>query len=88
MNARPVEILRVDADHPVDVRLTTEQLASSKLRNRVARAKKDGADALAYLRREQGEYAQMLTCPDAPGHRFTWTGRAAHLDGHEFLNSR
>ncbi len=50
----PVEILLVD-DDPMDVRLTTEALSKSKVRNSV-HAATDGRDALAYLRRE-GEYA-------------------------------
>lgn len=77
MNARPIEILLVD-DDPVDVRLTTEQLASSKLRNRVAWAK-DGVDALAYLRRE-GEYADVST-PDL----ILLDLNMPRMDGHTFL---
>lgn len=49
-----IEILLVD-DDPLDVRLTTEQLARSKVRNTVT-AVGDGRAALAYLRRE-GEHA-------------------------------
>ena len=76
MKPRPVEILLID-DDPVDVRLTTEQLAQSKLRNEVAWAR-DGVDALAYLRRE-GEYADVrrpdlvlldLNMPRMDGHQF------------------
>lgn len=76
MKPRTVEILLID-DDPVDVRLTTEQLANSKLRNRVAWAK-DGVDALAYLRRE-GDYADVprpdlilldLNMPRMNGHDF------------------
>ena len=78
MNARPVEILLVD-DDPVDVRLTTEQLADSKLRNRVAWAK-DGVDALAYLRRE-GDYADASR-PDL----ILLDLNMPRMDGHQFLN--
>ena len=49
----PIEILLVD-DDPMDVRLTTEQLSRSKVRN-VVQAVGDGREALAYLRNE-GEY--------------------------------
>lgn len=77
MKPRPVEILLVD-DDPVDVRLTTEQLANSKLRNRVAWAK-DGVDALAYLRRE-GDYA------DAPRPDLILLDlNMPRMDGHQFL---
>lgn len=76
MSARQVEILLID-DDPVDVRLTTEQLATSKLRNRVSWAK-DGIQALQYLRRE-GEFADApfpdlilldLNMPRMDGHGF------------------
>lgn len=76
MSARQVEILLID-DDPVDVRLTTEQLATSKLRNRVSWAK-DGIQALQYLRRE-GEFADApfpdlilldLNMPRMDGHAF------------------
>lgn len=77
MNLRPIEILLID-DDPVDVRLTTEQLAASKLRNRVAWAK-DGIDALAYLRRE-GDYADVAT-PDL----ILLDLNMPRMDGHEFL---
>ena len=77
MNLRPIEILLVD-DDPVDVRLTTDQLANSKLRNRVAWAK-DGVDALAYLRRE-GDYADVAT-PDL----ILLDLNMPRMDGHEFL---
>lgn len=46
----PIEILLVD-DDPMDVRLTTEQFAQSKIRNRI-HAVGDGKEALAYLRGE------------------------------------
>ena len=49
----PIEILLVD-DDPLDVRLTTEQLSKSKVRN-VVHAVGDGREALAYLRQE-GEH--------------------------------
>lgn len=51
----PIEILLVD-DDPLDIRLTAEQLAKSKVRNHVE-AVGDGQEALAYLRRE-GEHAE------------------------------
>lgn len=77
MKPRTVEILLID-DDPVDVRLTTEQLANSKLRNRVAWAK-DGVDALAYLRRE-GDYA------DAPRPDLILLDlNMPRMDGHHFL---
>lgn len=50
----PIRILLVD-DDPMDVRLTTEALSRSKVRNDV-HAVGDGQEALAYLRQE-GEYA-------------------------------
>lgn len=50
----PIEILLVD-DDPIDIRLTTEQLARSKVRN-VVHAVGDGREALAFLRGE-GEHA-------------------------------
>ena len=71
-----IEILLVD-DDPLDVRLTTEQLAQSKVRNRV-NSVGDGREALAYLRRE-GEYADAsrpdvilldLNMPIMTGHEF------------------
>ncbi len=77
MTSRPVEILLID-DDPVDVRLTTEQLAQSKLRNEVAWAK-DGVDALAYLRRE-GEYADVRR-PDL----ILLDLNMPRMDGHQFL---
>lgn len=72
----PIEILLVD-DDPMDVRLTTEQLAQSKVRNSV-HAVGDGQEALAYLRGE-GEYAGAkrpdvilldLNMPVMTGHEF------------------
>lgn len=72
----PIEILLVD-DDPMDVRLTTEQLAQSKVRNTV-HAVGDGQEALAYLRRE-GQYADAarpdvilldLNMPVMTGHEF------------------
>ena len=50
VRGRPIEILLVE-DDPVDVRLTTQQLADSKVRNTVS-VVGDGAEALAFLRRE------------------------------------
>jgi two-component system, chemotaxis family, response regulator Rcp1 len=51
-NARPVEILMVD-DNPGDVRLTEEALKEATVGNRLHVAR-DGVEALAYLRREDG----------------------------------
>lgn len=75
---RPVQILLVD-DDPVDVQLTREQLAHSKLRNEVTWAK-DGIDALARLRRE-GQHAHAST-PDL----ILLDLNMPRMDGHEFLN--
>ena len=77
MRPRPVEILLID-DDPVDVQLTTEQLAQSKLRNRVSWAR-DGVDALAFLRKE-GEYADAAT-PDL----ILLDLNMPRMDGHQFL---
>ena len=77
MKPRPIEILLID-DDPVDVRLTTEQLAQGKLRNTVAWAK-DGVEALAYLRRE-GEFADVRR-PDL----ILLDLNMPRMDGHEFL---
>jgi len=49
---RPIEILLVE-DNPGDVRLTIEALRESKVHNNLHVAK-DGVDALAFLRHEQG----------------------------------
>jgi two-component system, chemotaxis family, response regulator Rcp1 len=54
---RPIEILLVE-DNPGDVRLTIEALRESKVHNNLHVAK-DGVDALAFLRREQG-YANAI----------------------------
>ncbi len=51
---QPVEILLVE-DNPGDVRLTREALRDAKVRNNM-RVVTDGAEALAFLRRE-GKYA-------------------------------
>jgi chemotaxis family two-component system response regulator Rcp1 len=51
----PIEILLVE-DNPGDVDLTREMVESSKVHN-VINAVSDGAEALAYLRRQQ-PYAQ------------------------------
>lgn len=51
---KPVEILLVE-DNPGDVRLTKEALKEAKVINRLT-VLKDGAEALAFLRRE-GQYA-------------------------------
>ena len=48
----PIDILMIE-DNPGDVRLTTEALRDSKLCNRLHTVG-DGAQALAYLRREKG----------------------------------
>ena len=77
MNARRAEILLID-DDPVDVKLTTEQLATSKLRNRVTWAK-DGVEALAMLRKE-GEHADVPT-PDL----ILLDLNMPRMDGHQFL---
>lgn len=78
MTTRPVQILLVD-DDPVDVQLTKEQLAHSKLRNEVMWAK-DGVDALAQLRHE-GEYADTAL-PDL----ILLDLNMPRMDGHQFLN--
>ena len=78
MNARRAEILLID-DDPVDVKLTTEQLATSKLRNRVTWAK-DGVEALAMLRNE-GEHADVPT-PDL----ILLDLNMPRMDGHQFLS--
>ena len=52
MAGRPIEILLVE-DNPGDVRLTIEALRESKVHNNLHVAK-DGVDALAFLRHEQG----------------------------------
>ena len=77
MTPRTAEILLID-DDPVDVQLTTEQLADSKLRNRVTWAK-DGVEALAMLRHE-GEYADVPT-PDL----ILLDLNMPRMDGHQFL---
>jgi len=77
LTTRPIEILFVD-DDPIDVRLTTEQLAKSKLHNRVAWAK-DGIEALAYLRQE-GEYAGVSR-PDL----ILLDLNMPRMDGYQFL---
>ena len=77
MITRPVQILLVD-DDPVDVQLTKEQLAQSKLRNEVRWAK-DGVDALAQLRHE-GEHADAPT-PDL----VLLDLNMPRMDGHQFL---
>lgn len=56
----PIKILLVE-DNPGDVRLTKEALKDSKIHNTLD-VVEDGADALAYLRKE-GKYANMPT-PD------------------------
>lgn len=72
-----IEILLVD-DDPLDVRLTTEQLAHSKVRNTV-NSVGDGREALAYLRRE-GEHADA-TRPDV----ILLDLNMPVMTGHEFL---
>jgi CheY-like chemotaxis protein len=52
---KPIEILLVE-DNPGDVRLTVEALKEAKVINHLT-VLKDGAEALAYLRR-QGAYAE------------------------------
>ena len=54
MNGREIEILLIE-DNPGDARLTTEALKEAKVRNKLCHID-DGAEALAYLRRE-GKYA-------------------------------
>lgn len=56
----PIKILLIE-DNPGDVRLTKEALKDSKIHNTLD-VVEDGADALAYLRKE-GKYANMPT-PD------------------------
>ncbi|MFI7021435.1 response regulator [Micromonospora sp. NPDC049900] len=56
----PIEVLLVE-DDPGDVLMTREAFEEHKLRNRL-NVVSDGAEALAYLRRE-GEYADVQT-PD------------------------
>lgn len=77
MTERAIEILLVD-DDPLDVRLTTEQLAHSKVRNTV-HAVGDGRQALAYLRGE-GEHA-AATRPDV----ILLDLNMPVMTGHEFL---
>src|SRR5207247_11196876 len=54
-NGRPVEILLVE-DNPGDVRFTEEVLKDASVRNHLIIAK-DGAEALAFLRRE-GQFSK------------------------------
>jgi CheY-like chemotaxis protein len=56
----PIEVLLVE-DDPGDVLMTQEAFEEHKLRNRLT-VVSDGAEALAYLRRE-GRYAEAVT-PD------------------------
>jgi CheY-like chemotaxis protein len=56
----PIEVLLIE-DDPGDVLMTREAFEEHKLRNRLT-VVNDGAEALAYLRRE-GEYADAVT-PD------------------------
>ena len=51
-NAEPMEILLVE-DNPGDVRLTREALKSDRLWNTL-QVVRDGVEAMAYLRREDG----------------------------------
>lgn len=55
-NAEPIEILLVE-DNPGDARLAVEALKDSKLHNNLHHVK-DGVEAMAYLRREDG-YAEV-----------------------------
>lgn len=73
----PIEILLVD-DDPMDVRLTTEALSRSKVRN-VIHDVGDGRQALAYLRRE-GDHADA-TRPDV----ILLDLNMPVMSGHEFL---
>jgi chemotaxis family two-component system response regulator Rcp1 len=57
MKMRTIEILLVE-DNPGDARLTLEALKEGKVMNNVT-VKRDGVEALAYLRRE-GPYADSL----------------------------
>lgn len=50
MTTAPIEILLIE-DNPADVRLTQEALKDAKVRNNLHVAE-DGANAIAYLRRE------------------------------------
>ncbi len=52
MSGRPINILLVE-DNPGDVRLTVEALRDAKVSNNLA-VVPDGAEALSYLRRENG----------------------------------
>jgi len=54
---RPIEVLLVE-DDPGDVLMTREAFEDNKVRNRLT-VVSDGAEALAYLRRE-GEYADAV----------------------------
>lgn len=56
MSAKLIEILLVE-DNPADVRMAQETLKDYKLQNSL-HVLRDGASALAYLRRE-GEFAQV-----------------------------
>ncbi len=56
-SVKPVEILLVE-DNPGDVRLTIEGLNEGKVKNNL-RVVEDGAEALAYLRRE-GKYKDAV----------------------------
>jgi chemotaxis family two-component system response regulator Rcp1 len=54
---KPIEILLVE-DNPGDVRLTVEALKESRMRHNNMSVVGDGAEALAFLRRE-GKYADV-----------------------------
>jgi len=56
MSAKLIEILLVE-DNPADIRMAQETLKDYKLQNSL-HVLRDGASALAYLRRE-GEFAQV-----------------------------
>lgn len=60
LQGRPVDILLVE-DNPADARLTVEALKDAKIQNRM-NIVEDGAEALAYLRRE-GKHSEALS-PD------------------------
>lgn len=76
-DARPIQILLIDDDE-LDVRLTLEQFAQSKLRNTVSWAK-DGVEALAHLRREPGY--EDAARPDV----ILLDLNMPRMDGHQFL---